>query len=166
MIRPAHRSEIPVILDITKACALHLSASGIEQWNESYPSMEAFEADLLRNELYVYLYQEQLVGCVVMTALMDPEYSEITWLTPNDNNLYIHRLAVHPQYQGRGIAKALMDEMELLARQNGAVSIRLDTFSQNKRNQRFYENRGYVRLGDIYLPGQSTHPFHCYELLL
>ena len=128
--------------------------------------MEAFEADLLRNELYVYLYREQLVGCVVMTALMDPEYAEITWLTPNDNNLYIHRLAVHPQYQGRGIAKALMDEMELLARQNGAVSMRLDTFSQNKRNQRFYENRGYVKLGDIYLPGQSAQPFHCYELLL
>lgn len=128
--------------------------------------MEAFETDLLRNELYVYLYQEQLVGCVVMTALMDPEYSEITWLTPNDNNLYIHRLAVHPQFQGRGIAKALMDQMELQARQDGAVSMRLDTFSQNKRNQRFYENRGYVRLGDIYLPGQSTHPFHCYELLL
>ena len=166
MIRPAHRSEIPVILDITKDCALHLSASGIEQWNESYPSRAAFEADLLRKELYVYLYQQEVVGCVVMTSVMDPEYEEITWLTPNGNSLYIHRLAVHPKYQGLGIARALMDEMEMLARQNGARSMRLDTFSQNKRNQRFYENRGYVRLGDIYLPGQSAHPFHCYELVL
>jgi len=59
-----------------------------------------------------------------------------------------------------------MDFAETFARENMFDSIRLDTFSQNKRNQQFYERRGYQRLADIFFPNQSEHPFHCYELVL
>jgi len=55
---------------------------------------------------------------------------------------------------------------ETYAKDKGYQSVRLDTFSQNKRNQKFYETRGYQKLGDIFFPKQSEHPFHCYELLL
>ena len=53
-----------------------------------------------------------------------------------------------------------------IARENDFDSVRLDTFSQNKRNQKFYEARGYKKLENIYFPKQSTHPFNCYELVL
>lgn len=53
MIRGAKISEIPDILNITKACALHMSENGIHQWNEHYPSKIAFENDINRNELFV-----------------------------------------------------------------------------------------------------------------
>ena len=59
-----------------------------------------------------------------------------------------------------------MDFAENFAKEHNALSVRLDTFSQNKRNQKFYETRGYKRLGDIYFPKQSNHPFHCFELVL
>jgi len=59
-----------------------------------------------------------------------------------------------------------MNFAENHARKNGFTSIRLDTFSQNTANQKFYETRGYQKLGDIYFPKQSEHPFHCYELIL
>ena len=55
---------------------------------------------------------------------------------------------------------------ENYARANQYSSVRLDTFSQNKRNQLFYETRGYHKLGDIYFPEQSDDHFHCYELVL
>jgi len=55
---------------------------------------------------------------------------------------------------------------ETYARNKNFAAVRLDTFSQNKRNQRFYEIRGYTKLTDIYFPKQSEHPFHCYELVL
>ena len=80
--------------------------------------------------------------------------------------MYIHRLAVHPEYQGKGFAQKMMDYAEDYARKENYISVRLDTFSQNHRNQRFYEARGYQKLGDIYFPKQSVHPFHCYELIL
>jgi ribosomal protein S18 acetylase RimI-like enzyme len=97
---------------------------------------------------------------------MDEEYGSIKWLTENKNNVYIHRLAVHPEHQGKGIAQQLMDFAEDFAIKNNYTSIRLDTFSKNKRNQKFYELRNYKRLGNIYFPKQSNEPFYCYELIL
>jgi ribosomal protein S18 acetylase RimI-like enzyme len=99
-----------------------------------------------------------------MTTIKDEEYVPIKWLT-KDKNIYIHRLAVHPKFQGKGIAQKMMTFAENYAKTNGYFSVRLDTFSQNKRNQKFYETRGYKRLGNIYFPKQSKHPFYCYELV-
>ena len=73
---------------------------------------------------------------------------------------------MHPNYQGLGYAQQLMAFAETYAIENKFSSIRLDTFSQNKRNQKFYELRGYKRLGTIFFPKQSEDPFYCYELVL
>jgi ribosomal protein S18 acetylase RimI-like enzyme len=96
---------------------------------------------------------------------MDMEYEPITWLTPNGESLYVHRLSIHPDFQGMGFAQELMDFAESYAQSKKFLSIRLDTFSKNKRNQLFYETRGYRRLDAIYFPAQSEDPFYCYELV-
>lgn len=166
MIQSAKISEIPDILKLTKACAAAMEKKGIYQWNKHYPNGPIFENDVRRKELFVLKTNGSLVGTVVISTLMDAEYMPVQWLTPNRNNVYIHRLAVSPELQQKGYARQLMDFAENRARENGNVSIRLDTFSQNPRNQRFYETRGYQRLGDIFFPKQSAHPFHCYELVL
>lgn len=166
MIRPAKISEIKDILIITQACAQKMQENGIFQWNEHYPSEAAFINDVERNELYVAEENGKILGAIVISTFMDEEYRPIKWLTPNGNSTYIHRLCVHPEHQGKGLAQQLMDFAEAHSRDNDFVSVRLDTFSQNKRNQLFYEQRGYQRLGDIFFPKQSEHPFHCYELVL
>jgi len=166
MIQLAKISQIPEILSMTDACRLAMEANGIYQWTTEYPSKKAFENDIERNELYVFLRDNDIVGCIVISLFMDEEYRTVDWLTENGTNYYIHRLGVHPDFQGLGFAQRLMDFGENFARQQNALSVRLDTFSQNKRNQKFYEQRGYTRLGDIFFPKQSEHPFHCYELVL
>jgi ribosomal protein S18 acetylase RimI-like enzyme len=139
--------------------------SGIYQWNEHYPSKNDIENDIERSELFVLEKNHEIIGTLAISSLMDEEYIPIQWLTPNTKNIYIHRLSVHPNHQGKGNAQKLMDFAENYAKKHNFVSIRLDTFSQNKRNQKFYETRGYHRLGDIYFPKQSEHPFHCYEMV-
>lgn len=166
MIRPAKISELEHILTITKACAQKMQSNGIFQWNEHYPSKGAFLKDIERNELYVIIENDIVLGTIVISTLMDEEYKPIQWLTPNGNSTYIHRLSVRPDHQGKGLAQQLMDFAEDHSKKEGVVSVRLDTFSQNQRNQRFYEQRGYQKLGDIFFPKQSEHPFHCYELVL
>lgn len=166
MIRLAKLLEIPDLLKITQACAKSMIAQGIDQWNESYPSRQAFEKDVARKELYVLEEIDKLIGTVVISTLMDNVYGPISWLTPNKNNLYVHRLAVDPQAQKKGYARELMDFAEDYARKGGFISVRLDTFSKNDRNNKFYQARGYQQLGDIFFPQQSRFPFHCYELIL
>lgn len=166
MIRKGLSTDIDRILEITKACAKHMINKGIYQWNEHYPNKLAFEIDVNRNELYVLEIEKIIVGCIVISTFRDEEYIPVKWLTPNKNNIYIHRLAIHPKHQGNRYAQKLMDFAEQFAIENNYTSIRLDTFSQNKRNQLFYELRGYKKLEDIYFPKQSEFPFHCYELVL
>jgi len=166
MIRKGTHDDLDTIIEITKACAANMIEKNILQWNEFYPNKTAFINDVNREEFYVLEVDNTVLGCITISTFMDQEYIPISWLTQNKNNIYIHRLAVHPNLQGKGYAQQLMKFAEHYAQENNFLSIRLDTFSQNKRNQKFYELRGYKKLGDIFFPKQSKHPFHCYELVL
>ena len=166
MIRCAKIHEIPEIMEVARACAAHMIDKGIFQWNDQYPTENSFTFDISRQELYVLLNEGRIIGMIALTTLIDEEYKPVKWLTKNKNNLYVHRLGVHPDYQGQGYAQKLMEYAEHYAATKGYDSVRLDTFSKNQRNQRFYEQRGYIRLENIYFPKQSDDPFHCYELLL
>lgn len=166
MIRLAKEMDICPILGITRACGAAMRAAGIFQWTESYPSEAAFRNDLTRGELWVFDPGDGPVASLVLSDFMDPEYRGVPWNTPDHGARYIHRLAVHPRCQRQGLASKLMDFAESHARAEGATSIRLDTFSRNAGNQRFYENRGYRRMGAVYFPNQSAYPFYCYERAL
>jgi ribosomal protein S18 acetylase RimI-like enzyme len=166
MIREATVDDLDAILKITKSCAKKLVSKNIFQWNEYYPNRNVFENDLYNKWLYVTVKENKVIGSVCVSDLIDDEYATVKWLTPNNNNIYIHRLAVDPDYQGVGYAQKMMSFAEEFAKKNKYKSIRLDTFSKNMKNQKFYKQRGYKKLGEIFFPNQSMHPFYCYELLL
>ena len=166
MIRPAVKTDLPKIIQITQACAKHLCEMGIFQWNENYPSLEAFEKDLSNEELFVLEIEGDVIGAIAISTRKDDVYEPIDWLTKDSINGHLHRLCVHPKYQGKGHARTLLDFAETHLKELGAVSIRLDTFSKNLRNNKLYEARGYKRLGDVYFEQKSPFPFHCYEKLL
>lgn len=166
MIRLATKSDLNDVLSITKACASKMITENIYQWNESYPDRATFEKDIKHKNLYVFEEEKKILGCIVISLEMDSEYKDLNWLTPNDQNYYVHRLAVHPNFQGQGIAKKLMNFALELAKKNRMLSIRLDTFSGNAKNQMFYESLNYISVGRIYYPNQSQLPFICFELIL
>jgi ribosomal protein S18 acetylase RimI-like enzyme len=163
MIRLATNNDIKRILDITRACTLAMDVEGVFQWNSHYPSEEVFLKDVSIGALYVFQIKNDICGCIMFSDEKDVPYDSVRWLTPDNHNLYIHRLAVHPNFQKQGIARSLMDFAEAFAIKHQYYSVRLDTFSQNPRNIRFYEARNYKQVGDVYFPKQSTFPFHCYE---
>lgn len=159
--------EIDAIIALTKRCGLNIRENGIDQWDENYPDYASIANDLKTETLFVFRENETIIGIVVLNESQDEEYTEINWLTgATDRNLVVHRLAVDPTQQGKGIARTIMDFAENYARELKYDSIRLDTFSQNPRNQRFYLKRGYADLGSVYLKYKKEHPYFCYELLL
>lgn len=166
MIRRGVHEDLMPILEITKNCAVKMDAMGIYQWNENYPNRNAFINDIKNNELLVFTKGALLVGCIALCTKMDDVYNDVKWLTKDVKSLYVHRLAVDPQFQKKGIGKKLMDYAEDFAKKNNFISIRLDTFSKNKNNMRFYERRGYKRLEEVFFPEQSKFPFYCYELII
>ncbi len=164
-INIANTTQLEEIHKLTKACAVDMISKGIFQWNEQYPPKDKLSDDISRGELFCITDSKKVIGIIVITEIEDTEYKNVKWLTPQGKSIYIHRLAVHPDHQGKGYAKELMDFAESFAQSMEYKSVRLDTFSQNPRNNIFYKNRGYKQLDDIYFENQSEHPFHCYELV-
>ena len=165
-IRLAIISDLDDIKKIAEACAIDMANYSIFQWNEQYPSREVFKKDIESGSLYVLEINKKVVGCIVLTDFKDSVYKDVKWLTKDSKNLYIHRLAVNPSFQKKGNGRKLMDFAESFAVENNFVSIRLDTFSLNHRNNKFYKSRGYTQLEDVFFPMQSEFPFHCYEKVL
>lgn len=165
-IELAEITDLDRIMKIIEACATDLISKKIFQWSKKYPNREVFKDDIKNNELYVFKHKSEIIGCVVLCSTKDVEYKDVKWLTEDSKNLYIHRLAVDPKFQKKGVGKSLMDFSEEYAQENGFKSVRLDTFSQNKRNNKFYKSRQYVQLSDVFFSMQSEFPFHCYEKII
>ena len=165
-IELATQNQLDRVKEIAEACAKNMIENNIFQWNDKYPSREIFKEDIKNKSLYVSKINQEVVGCIMFSSFKDDVYKTVNWITQDEDNLYIHRLAVHPIFQKRGIARKMMDFAEDFAKSNNYISIRLDTFSQNPRNNKFYKSRGYNKLDDVYFPKQSEFPFHCYEKLV
>ena len=165
-IRKAEISDLDNVMEIISLCTAHMISNKIFQWNDSYPSRQAFVDDINKNDLLVLLLKGEVIGCVCVSNIMDDFYKKIKWKTKSNNSLYIHRLAINPSFQGKGYAKFIMNYIEDLGKKISADSVRLDTFSLNEKNNILYTNLGYTKLGQIYFRDQSDMPFNCYEKLL
>lgn len=165
-IKLAKLCDLDRVKEIAEACAKKMIEDNIFQWNENYPSKEIFREDIKNNALFVARINSEIVGCIMLSSYKDDVYKNVKWISEDNNNLYIHRLAVHPRFQKKGIARKMMDYAEAFAKSKNHKSIRLDTFSKNHRNNKFYKLRGYIKLDDVFFPNQSVFPFHCYEKLI
>lgn len=165
-IELAKINDLDRVKKITSDCALEMISRKVFQWDENYPNIEIFKKDIDNQNLYVYREKSIVLGCIMLSLSKDEVYDNVKWLTKDEKNLYVHRLAVDPKYQKKGIGKLLMDFAEEYGLKNGLKSVRLDTFSKNDRNNKFYRSRNYIQLDDVYFPNQSEFPFHCYEKIL
>lgn len=65
-------------------------------------------------------------------------------MVPDVDHLLIENVAVHPDHQGRGVGRRLMDHAERVAAGLGLAEIRLYTNAAFGRNLAFYQSLGYV----------------------
>lgn len=61
------------------------------------------------------------------------------------NAMKLHRLYLHSDFHGKGIAKILMDHCENVARQNGLEAIWLEAMECQQQAIRFYKKMGFEK---------------------
>ena len=79
---------------------------------------------------------------MVLNQFNEPQYEEVEFELPAAASLAIHRLAVDPDYQGRGYAGMMVGFAEKFAADLGYSSMRLDAFSGNPVALELYEKTG------------------------
>lgn len=156
------KQDLPSILDIISNCIEYMKSEGIYQWDEFYPDSDIIENDINQGDCYVLKNNEKCIAYVAINEKQDPEYSKINWFTDGRKVLFIHRLSVHPEFQGKGVAKKVLKFIEDFATKNNYSSIRLDAYSANEKALKLYENFNYKKVGQFYLPIRDI-PFYCYE---
>ena len=70
-----------------------------------------------------------------------------SWLTVDGRRTYLHHFGIHPDYQGNGLAKILLDESLKLAK-SFDMQIKLEVHKDNIRALGLYQKAGFNYLGD------------------
>ena len=140
-----------------------MRAAGNLQWNDDYPNEQVFARDIERSELWMAEPAEGVVaGVAAITADQSPEYTQVGW-DIEEPAIVVHRLAVDPEYRGAGIASALMQQAEAVARERKISVLRVDTNTANPATQRLIPKLGYTLAGEISLDFRPGLRFLCYE---
>lgn len=74
----------------------------------------------------------------------------------------LYSIAIHPDYRGRSLGRALMKDSEKIARSAGADRMRLEVRARNRRAIALYEEQGYRRFGrieDYYEDGAAAYRY-------
>ncbi len=60
--------------------------------------------------------------------------------------LFVEELAVHPEYQGRGVGAFVLEQIEHMARVRGCTHIVLEVAENNRNALQFYRSRSFHKL--------------------
>lgn len=158
MVKKVTHHLIPAIRAVFRACIIQMKSQGIVQWDDDYPAQKDIDADIERGELYYIGEGENVWAVFTINEIQDAQYQDITWNCTEGKMLVVHRLAVHPAHQGKGLAQQLMRYAEEYAHQHDYAAIRLDAYEDNLRSQDFYLKMGYTQTGYVQFDYQ---PMRC-----
>ena len=136
LIREAHVEDINQLLDIEHYC-----------YDDPWPR-EAFEEEIGNGVAGIGMVAED-DGIIV---------GFITGLTMAQE-LQVHNIAVHPDYQRRGIGRQLMEAVDDLGRAGDYHRISLEVRQDNDIACKLYMSLGFKAVGtrkDFYGPGQDA----------
>jgi ribosomal protein S18 acetylase RimI-like enzyme len=161
-VRKATFRDVEPVMALVRRVVPLMRASGNLQWDDHYPNAGVFERDIELDQLWLAEIDGQIAGVAAITSDQEPEYANVGW-DIRETAIVVHRLAVDPGFQGKGVAVALMEQAETVARERGIVALRVDTNTQNQITQRLFPKLGYELAGEISLSFRAGLRFLCYE---
>jgi GNAT superfamily N-acetyltransferase len=165
-IQRANPEDLDEIMELLYSCVQEMWKLGIFQWDGYYPRRNLITKDIETGVLFMMKDDERITGIIVVTDVEDKEYCDVDWTDKSGNSMIVHHLAVRTDLRNRGLGKKLMAFAEEHARGKDSSSIHLDTYSGNKRAEKFYESLGYERKpGHIHFSHRIL-PYYCFEKIL
>jgi GNAT superfamily N-acetyltransferase len=118
---------------------------GAGPWS-ACPSKAVVVRQLRASQVLVARQSAEVVGTVRLIRA-NPHLLDASAFTPVGVALYLIGLAVAPDRRGQGIGGALVEACKALARAWPAQALWLDTYEHAAGAGRFYEKRGFRKVG-------------------
>ncbi|HKA23524.1 MAG TPA: GNAT family N-acetyltransferase [Candidatus Eisenbacteria bacterium] len=158
----ATEDDVAAIATLRTAAALRLTAlHGKGHW--SSPSSHKQVLRSIRNSTVVKAQNGSGVLGSLALVTKKPWAIDAAYFTAARRPLYLLEMAVHPEAQGMGVGRFLLDEAERVARDWPADAIRLDAYDAPAGAGNFYAKCGYVERGRVVY---RTVPLIYYERVL
>jgi len=142
-ISPANLSDRDEIFKLYRLSIDAFEKLGIFQWNDEYPSLADLDKSLIAGFTWILRHNGNIIAAVTLDSEQEEQYNDIKWAYASDKVMVIHRLVIHPEYQGKGLAKKMVSFSEEFALKNEYEVIRLDAFIGNPYSQNLYKHMGY-----------------------
>ena len=149
--RKANGADLDNIMVLIEQAKAYFKANGIDQWPIGRPARATFEADLCAGKSYVLEKGHQIVATAYLSANDEPAYEVRKagkWLKDGSYGV-IHRVAVDNAYKGEGYAGELLRALESRSKEEGTMSLRIDTHRDNLAMQRLIHKRGFSYCGIV-----------------
>ena len=163
-IRKANQAEYPQVLEFYYSISDSMCDSPFRTtWRRRiYPVLD----DLTGNLFIATEDSDGIIGAVLVNDHQGTGYENGVWRLTTDRVAVVHLLAVSPNRQHEGIARALLSCARDSVRDQADV-IRLDTLANNLPAKRLYEGFGFQVSGDIDVEceGVGVKRFTLYEYI-
>lgn len=146
----ASSSELEDALHFFKLASQSLSKKQVSQW--SYwidPPKEKINwvKEGFDKEEFFFVY-DTYGNKIAMFRLLDTDTLYWDNKGVDKNTRYVHSLVVLPSHSGQGIGKAIMLKIIDMLKQDHVERFRLDCDSSNKRLCQYYEDYGFIKVGE------------------
>lgn len=147
--------------DIEKIFAFYKIASNYQREKKTVIVWPDFDREMVINEIAENRQFKLLVNNEVVCIWAITFSDEQIWEDSNtDSAIYIHRIAVNPNFRGNNYIATITKWAREYALKKEVQFIRLDTLGENKNLITHYKNAGFHFLGLFNLKNTSNLPDH------
>lgn len=149
---PATPADLPEMWEIIQQAKAFMRRQSLPQWQKGDPTHEGLRADIEAGDARVLRQNGRVLGTMALVFAPEESYAEIdgAWGL-SVPYAALHRVAMHPDARGTGLASVFLQAAEEEALQRSYGYIRIDTHEKNKPMQGLLAKNGYVRRGGLVL---------------
>lgn len=135
-----------------------------------YPAPEFLQESIINGELYIGMENDKIVAAMVLNHQCNDGYRKFHWQTEATENeiTVIHALGVHPDYNGKGYAKAMVKKALEIASDTHQKALRLDVLGGNVPAEKLYTQMGFQYMDTLQMYYEDTGwtDYELYEYVL
>ncbi|HEX7366115.1 MAG TPA: GNAT family N-acetyltransferase [Pelobium sp.] len=159
-LQKAALAQANEIWEILKQAIERRRKDGSKQWQDGYPNLEIIQQDIEKEQGFILTDGRVILGYCAIIINDEPEYANLKgkWLT-NGDFVVFHRVAIHKNYLGKGLAKKMIALIEEFALNNYIFSVKADTNFDNHAMLNIFEKLGYTYCGEVYFRNSARKAF-------